>query len=554
MAATRLVWKGRTSSTFLRVSYLSRDLARRNHNAASLSEYTDVPEYPEILDENREARKRRKTEAWHQKITGLPTLEQKLMELNMPKYYGYWSCRLHDAKPTLQGTPFTRYATRTHVVEGLPEGYHEKEAAGALAKELKDSVEELILLNFQSTLSRRNFGLGRAIEKRQTQNFLLGLHKILASSLAPSAEHLKDAVVDIRPRVEAFWFLGGLQPDNLLKKKRRNFKYMKDKEHDPMERSIQAESSPCLCVRTSLGLPEVVSREDSLATSAPVPVENLDPRAYGFKFKHKHATIVTGFWPGEKKEHSQLWLHSREFEEKFGLEFGLHNVHNALIQKMIISSFSQAFAHATYQGFGPVTELTYPIVHQSAISDGQKWNFSLYQMNTCVLHSENATENPYNNILWLSPEQNLFEAVEESGVKGLNEEVLTSLIAMYLKKGIIRENASPYLAPYKYLAGHNAPEEYREEFQNYLRDLLSGRPRKLLKPEMYLWEKIYKKDNNTRPYESPRRFFEDHFNQMNPEKRRLDEYSPIYIPKACRKDKKQKHKPRLDSENLYKYD
>lgn len=49
----------------------------------------------------------------------------------------------------------------------------------------------------------------------------------------------------------------------------------------------------------------------------------------------------------------------------------------------------------------------------------------------------------------LSPEQKLFEAVEESGVKGLNEEVLTTLIAMYLKKGIARENPSPYLAPYK---------------------------------------------------------------------------------------------------------
>lgn len=57
---------------------------------------------------------------------------------------------------------------------------------------------------------------------------------------------------------------------------------------------MQAESSPSVCVRTSLGLPEVVSREDSLATSAPVPVENLDPRAYGLKFEHKHATIVTG--------------------------------------------------------------------------------------------------------------------------------------------------------------------------------------------------------------------------------------------------------------------
>lgn len=153
MAAARIVWR-RNSSTFLRISPISRDWARRNHSAAPLDEYTDVPEYPPILDVSTEAKKKRKTEAWHQKITDLPTLEQKLMELNMPKYYGYWACKLLDTKPTLQGTSFTQYATRTHVVEGLPDGYHEKEAAATLAKELKGPVEDLLLLNFQASLSR----------------------------------------------------------------------------------------------------------------------------------------------------------------------------------------------------------------------------------------------------------------------------------------------------------------------------------------------------------------------------------------------------------------
>lgn len=49
----------------------------------------------------------------------------------------------------------------------------------------------------------------------------------------------------------------------------------------------------------------------------------------------------------------------------------------------------------------------------------------------------------------LSEEQSLFEAVDNSGVKGLNSEVLTRLVAMYLKKGIIRENPTPYLGLFK---------------------------------------------------------------------------------------------------------
>lgn len=42
------------------------------------------------------------------------------------------------------------------------------------------------------------------------------------------------------------------------------------------------------------GLPEVVSKDDPLASSGSVPNIYMDPRAFGFKFKHKHATTVTG--------------------------------------------------------------------------------------------------------------------------------------------------------------------------------------------------------------------------------------------------------------------
>ena len=57
---------------------------------------------------------------------------------------------------------------------------------------------------------------------------------------------------------------------------------------------MQINTKPLLGIRGDWGLPEVVDMDDSLATSGDIPVENMDPRAYGYRFKHKHATIATG--------------------------------------------------------------------------------------------------------------------------------------------------------------------------------------------------------------------------------------------------------------------
>ncbi|XP_071523594.1 large ribosomal subunit protein mL65 [Panulirus ornatus] len=474
----------------------------------------------------------------------------------MPKYYGYWSLHLTADNPTLSGAEYTQFATRTHLEKSLPVEYYSdvKEEAERITPLLKDQVEQLIHLNFNGILNRRNFGPGRASERHRTQNFLFGLHRIMASTLESSVQHIKESVVDVRPQIEAFWILGGIPPDRILKKARRNSPQKKDIEHEPIDRPVQGKSNPFLGVRVIDGLPEVVGKDDPMASSGTVPNIYMDPRAFGFRFKHKHATTVTGFWPGEAKQHSQLWLHTRELIPKFAQEYGPHNADAALVHKLVVASFSQALAHATYLGFGPVTELTYPIVQQSAITDGQQWNFSVYQLNTCALHSDRATVNPYNNILWLSEEQSLFEAVDNGGVKGFNPEVLTRLVAMYLKKGITRENPTPYLGPFKHLADHPASEEYRELFRSSLHHLLSNRPRHIPKPEIYLWEKIYKCDYKTRLYEPPRRFFENHYKKKDPGMCRLDEHNPKYIPKALRKSKQIKHMPKIDSEHLFKYD
>ncbi|XP_066983113.1 large ribosomal subunit protein mL65 [Macrobrachium rosenbergii] len=538
---------------FLRVCCtLKRPQGKNYHGAATASEYSPEPEYPPILDMSRGALRRRKKEAWHEKVKNLPTVEQKLIELNMPKYHGYWACQIKDDWHKVNGGNFLRYATRTHVTKDFPVEYYGgvKGEADELAQRIQGQVEDLILLHYNEKLKREN-GNQIAI----TENFFYGLHKIVNGALAPTVEHIRESTVDVRPRIQAFWFLGGIEPDRILRKTRKNYPRTKDIENEPVDRPMQSTCTPALCVRGNLSLPEVVPLDHSLSTSGHVPVETLDPRAYGYKFKHSHATTLTGFWPGDSKEHAQVWYHTDACLKRSMNLISDKYLEDYLEQKMIVASFSQALAHASYLGFSCVNELTYPIVQQSVVSDGRKWHFSTYQMNTCALHSERAIENPVNNILWLNDEQFLFEAVEDSGVKGFNVDVLANLVAMYLKKGVTRDDATPYLGPYKCLAHHPASEEYRQEFRDFLCNyVLSGRPRQIRKPEIYLWEKIYKIDFKTRPYEPPRRFFEPHYAQKHPGQRRLDDYSAVYIPKALRKDKKVRTKPRINSEELFKYD
>lgn len=148
--------RGSITTRLSRIDPIQRVCLRYNQNAASLSEYTDVPEYPPILDMSPEAKRRRRKAAWHDKITELPTVEQKLIELNMPKYYGYWSFHMLDNNPTLAGTEYAQYATRTHIVNSLPVDYYSdvKAEAERIALLVKDQVEQLIDLNFNCQLNR----------------------------------------------------------------------------------------------------------------------------------------------------------------------------------------------------------------------------------------------------------------------------------------------------------------------------------------------------------------------------------------------------------------
>lgn len=116
----------------------------------SESEYVSEPVYPPILDLSYEGIKDRKIETQAQKITDLPTVEEKLVELNAPKYYGWWACHLKEMFIPYDALPFCQYATRTCLSNGLPPVYAglDEMATNSLPK-VKEQLNNLILQEFE---------------------------------------------------------------------------------------------------------------------------------------------------------------------------------------------------------------------------------------------------------------------------------------------------------------------------------------------------------------------------------------------------------------------
>lgn len=98
----------------------------------------------------------------------------------------------------------------------------------------------------------------------------------------------------------------------------------------------------------------------------------------------------------------------------------------------IASLFAWTGAQAMYKGFWSEADVTRPFVSQAVITDGRRFAFFCYQLNTLALTVEADKNNPRRNICWGTESQPLYEAIEDNDVKGFNDEVLLQLVKFLL--------------------------------------------------------------------------------------------------------------------------
>ncbi|XP_066590679.1 large ribosomal subunit protein mL65 [Prorops nasuta] len=502
--------------------------------------------YPPILDLSYEATQRRKREAWHDEIRRIKTVEEKLFKINMPRYYGWKSVILQEEKIPYNALPLTQYITRTHVMERkeLPNYYDqliENEQLDFISSAIQNHIMDIIA--FEYTIREREyeqfhgyFDDKSVVENKVTNRIVNQINKTLLANLSSIYPHLMEIETDIEPRIEAFWFAGGLGPPNSRRKSLEGIKFFKKFANDPIDRPIQYLGSPSLQLRCQYPLKEFIPVSDIENCELHIPCCNFDPSVFGICSKRRHGTTIPGFWPGDPCEFAFLSYH------KLG---HLHNrpaykdLDDIITVQSIRAAYAWLYGQACYQGFCTYQDLTYPLTTQLVLTNGQFWALSAYQLNTILHYEENADHNSKRNLCWTTAPMQLFAAVENEKVIGFNIDVLKQLIKFYInvpqeKVGV---NMKPYLDDNVQVIADIEDTGRREWLESNYKHLVSNRPRHRRLPHIYLWQKVYMIDNKARSMDKKR----DWWQLGHPGyKRRLDDHTPKYIPRKHRENPKKR--------------
>eukprot|EP00095_Tigriopus_kingsejongensis_P003615 maker-scaffold49_size462716-snap-gene-1.22 protein:Tk03615 transcript:maker-scaffold49_size462716-snap-gene-1.22-mRNA-1 annotation:"28s ribosomal protein mitochondrial" len=554
-------------------------MGRALHGPPIREEYRSEPVYPPI----KTFRNTDEEELANLKDTlhSLKTVEEKQYYLNKPKYFGWPSYQLSPRFISYGSLEFIQAMTDTRLVEGWPDSYQPTETmaqdlARVLAPKLARVIQdcEKVVSRMQVPNDRIYGHESHAYPKDESridmiewklQQRLRVINRFFLNHLLGPAPHLLGVQVDHDPRVEAFWFRSGMDPDvSLIRKRKGLVKYLKkvkrppwstamkpseDYPQQPGDQVMQSKANPHLVHRHPGMIAPFIGQDHDLCQNPDqVPTFTLAPRTLGYIKSSKAGVNLPGCWTGSNNIHASLLLLSpvnvidyRQVsqtihEEQFG------HRQDMLASKLILTGFTQLLAQACFLGYEPMNNVQEPLATQAVVTDGLKWKLAAYQLNRTALLDEAGIKHP-NNVCWQTPEQDLFKSNEETGQSEINLELLTQIIQVYLR--------TPDLLPTKTAKClHDIQNDYnRNYFFKEYRTLCSRRLPALQKrkpiilPHEQLFkirhkEQMFMDGNRDRPwFQMARTDFlgKEHW---HPEFKHLDHYDPYYKPRKFRSHKK----------------
>lgn len=132
------------------ISTLRRYSAAQNVIETSV-EKTDTVEYPPILDDSKKAVSDREKIAWHEEVKKIKTIEEKLIKVNIPAYWGLRTTPLENDEYYYNSLPYFQHWTRTQYESGLPSGWFKRtpEEIDGLVNTIRDQVIESISFHYR---------------------------------------------------------------------------------------------------------------------------------------------------------------------------------------------------------------------------------------------------------------------------------------------------------------------------------------------------------------------------------------------------------------------
>ncbi|KAG5339332.1 RT30 protein, partial [Acromyrmex charruanus] len=525
------------------------------------SETKDVePIYPSIENISFKAKCKRKRQAWHEKIKSLETVEEKLFKINMPRYYGWKSLILKEHVIPYNSLSHAQYFTRTHIVKefGLPAYYNtviSTEQLDRIVQSIKSDIEDNIIFEYcirrrEHEIKADKFPLDENIkasdrkinmEEIISKALIHRINRTMLIHLTSENPHLLHTEVDFEPRLEASWFMGGLNPPNFVRNFRKSVKFLKEFVDDSVNLPVQYFGQPVVHLRHKHPLRQIIPLSDCENSALEVPTFKLNPKVLTYTLEKKHLTNIPGFWPGDENEFGLLSYHNCTYLQTRPEKY--NDTSAALTIQAVLASYSWLLSQACYQGFSTFNDITYPLTTQTIITNGQWWSFFVYQLNTTLVHSEYADENLKRNICWITEPIKLFDKIENDKVHGLNEEVLKTLIKFYMNipEERVGVNLKPYLGKSVKVIADIEHDGRRNWLEKQYKHLVANRPRHRRIPEIYDWQKIYIIRYKTRPMDKKREPWEFGIKMY---KRTLDDHQPAYIPRRLRANPKKRNRGR----------
>ncbi|XP_025075488.1 uncharacterized protein LOC105432645 [Pogonomyrmex barbatus] len=353
--------------------------------------------YPPIEDLSNWKSKWKKTrQAWHDKIKNLETVEEKLFEINMPRYYGWKSLILNEHVVPYNSLSHVQYITRTHVVKesGLPTYYDNiisTEQLDNLVQVIKSDIENDII--FEYCIKRREleipeenrFPLEEHIKASErkikledviSKALIQRINKTMLVYLASRKPHLLCTEVDFEPRLEASWFAGGIDPPSFIRRFRRSVNFLKKFVNDPVDLPVQYFGQPVMHLRYKHPLREIIPLSDCENAALDVPTFKFNPRVLAHILEKKHLTNIPGFWPGDENEFGFLSYHNCTYLQKRPEKF--NNTSEALTVQAVLASYSWLLSQACYQEIYDWQKI-YIIQHKTRPMDKKRepWEFGI---------------------------------------------------------------------------------------------------------------------------------------------------------------------------------
>lgn len=480
---------------------------------------------------------------WHEKIKKLKGVEEKLFGINMPRYYGWKSLIVEEGQVGYNCLDHAQYITRTHVMNErkLPAFYDtlSNEQVDSVVENVKHHIENIVAFEYSHRLREHEIKeevdelRQKMIQNNLVKSLIPQINRITLAAMSPAMSHLLEAQTDFDPRIEAFWFAGGVEPSNIVRKSKAESERAKDRANELLDQPVQYFGSPLLQLRHGLPLKEIVPITECTNPEFNVPEFKFYPAVIGYRFAYKHAVSIPGFWPGDTHEFGLLSYHnlydvlnSKVYEE------------DAITVQAIFASYGWLLSQACYQGFTTVNDITYPLVTQTVLTDGQLWSFCVYQLNTTMFRTEFMDENRKRNLCWITEPMKLFEKVEDGKVHGFNVDVLKQLIKFYANQPEARnENMAPYLDEHVKRVADILNTTRRVWLEKRFKHIMANRPRHFEIVDVPMWHKLYKIDNKTRPMDKRMDPWEFGY---RPHKRRMDDHGRAYIPRCLRANPKKR--------------